>query len=595
VDEQTAVTKAKTCAWTDSRYCASCESLSSYFTSRSHCRVCGQSVCQDCVRVGDVKWLTAPFVRLCAGIPETHRTSMKVCAACFASCREREETWMWACQLPALMLHGVHAAEWRRMAAEPARAKQDQGGQEDQGVRTTVLARCARKLLARFASLTAPSKLEFANKGYRTTPLDQALLATTPRLHVFDIVHRTPKFLSTPPNLLQLHSLPLHIVMSILHQPATKEVIQRCCEEQPATAEDEDAEPCPRAASPAEPDIADRAEGRAAADYSAAAADRAKFASPNHRSLSLVRRAALPVVLPFAAACNRNCMLSSMSRAQRAAAYLHDRPGAVVSTEWLGPMLLQQLEQHRNNLDVLRMISLLTDPKDAAEKESLASDFRQSKQAALFYHGKTHRLLHMRFPRRGVAEVMLAPNLLLTVWLEGVDRRLIIAAAFASYSLYRTTFQKTAALPFEPHVERAPVAPAALIRPSVKDRNIDCPPNPGTLACPTSLFVQSLLLTVLQVATGQLVDRARARYLVDGQGRLLFYSAPLLPKAAAGASVAAAQPTALDTHAQQVVRKACTNLFRTNREYIFWLGYILTGTKRHFRPIAEDSPFIYLV
>jgi hypothetical protein len=54
--------------------------------------------------------------------------------------------------------------------------------------------------------------------------------------------------------------------------------------------------------------------------------------------------------------------------------------------------------------------------------------------------------------------------------------------------------------------------------------------NIAQCATPESMFVQSLLLTILQLQTGQFIDRANAKFLVDNTGTLLCYKAPLLPK-----------------------------------------------------------------
>ena len=555
--------------WRNTRFCGICNTTGSYFSWRSHCRVCGINVCQSCILEGKAEWLVAPYVELCDRIPDTHKTVMKVCLGCKVECEDREETWMWAQLLPCLMLRGVHYPEWtvliEKSMGNPNRA---------------TIKRCATKLRDRYLALTSHDKVEFANKGYRKTALDDALIATVPKLHVFDVVHRTPKFEATPPQNLQLHSLPFYIVLSILHVPASATVVKRGCKELVHRKEEDDM-----------------------ASMGSTTSTNADTNSSNRDErveTEVQRRGALAVILPFVHGSNRARMLGEMSLGQRVTAYLHDRSNSLVPSDCVPERVVQQLEQHRNNMDLLHMISV---SEDGPMKTSLMDDFRASKQAALFYKGRMHALLHMRCMRPGLMEVRIAPDVLLTLWLDQVDRRLIVAAAFAHYDLYKALFQRTLALPFQTHVENAPPSPAAMIRPSISGREIDCPPDVHTIANTTSTFIQSLLLTVLQISTGKFVDRERARYLVDKQGRLLYYWAPLMETEELEESEEAEElreqkrkrERAEETHAQQVVRKAIVNVFHTHIEYVFWLGFILTGTRRHFRPIEDDNPFVFLV
>ena len=128
----------------------------------------------------------------------------------------------------------------------------------------------------------------------------------------------------------------------------------------------------------------------------------------------------------------------------------------------------------------------------------------------------------------------------------------------------------------------------------------DCGNNAAKMRRATlkSMFVQSLVLTALQLSTRRHIDRANAKFLVDGAGILLCYHAPLLLR---GCEPHVACPhgtvpdTALSLEQQAAVRTACADLVCSNPEFLFWLGALLTGTRRAVSKVARDSPFIYLV
>ena len=130
---------------------------------------------------------------------------------------------------------------------------------------------------------------------------------------------------------------------------------------------------------------------------------------------------------------------------------------------------------------------------------------------------------------------------------------------------------------------------------------------------------QSLLLTILQLASGRKIDRARAKFLVNNAGTLLCYDAPLLPPDAAVPvwrdacqhyAQECAQECALEPAQQDDVRAACAKFIRDAPEYVVWLGVLLTGSKQSegylkgsgnsgrmpaISSICADSPLIFLV
>ena len=82
--------------WHDTRLCGRCQSLRSYIGFRSHCRVCGKSVCHACTAPSaPAAWLEVPFVRLCRNIPPTHRRTMRCCTECAQKAALDELDYVW--------------------------------------------------------------------------------------------------------------------------------------------------------------------------------------------------------------------------------------------------------------------------------------------------------------------------------------------------------------------------------------------------------------------------------------------------------------------------------------------------------------------
>ena len=104
--------------WTDTRLCGRCQTFGSYLTFRSHCRICGKSICSSC-KEPDVpdKWLDVPYVRLCRSIPDTHKTSMKACIDCLIlPDSPRQIIYGSSCCIAQSQM--IHARHWKEMATK---------------------------------------------------------------------------------------------------------------------------------------------------------------------------------------------------------------------------------------------------------------------------------------------------------------------------------------------------------------------------------------------------------------------------------------------------------------------------------------------
>jgi hypothetical protein len=151
--------------------------------------------------------------------------------------------------------------------------------------------------------------------------------------------------------------------------------------------------------------------------------------------------------------------------------------------------------------------------------------------------------------------------------------------------------------------------------------------NIAHCATPESMFVQSLLLTILQLQIGQFIDRANAKFLVDNTGTLLCYKAPLLPKTDEPTEPSNEEPSneepshnanqehqpstetfALSAEHRLKVRHAISTFISQHAANAAWLGLLLTSSAtsssatssatssaRPIRRIKADSPLIFVI
>ena len=301
-------------------------------------------------------------------------------------------------------------------------------------------------------------------------------------------------------------------------------------------------------------------------------------------------RPELAVIFPYVHVSNAQRMLDCMPVCQRVAACLH---GAVNVARFDDGDVARSVARLRSGIALIRSIV----GNDAAATPTQKSLFPIS----FMYGGKPCRVMATRQVKPDVLELVCECGVLLTAWVCGVDRRLIAASAFAHFQLYQSAFESVVAGDCDA-CDGASVCAccrggagftsAALILPS-HSKTVDCPQSPRDTASAASVFTQSLILTVLQVVTGQLVDRSSAKCIVDSRGRMLYYHAPLLPVGTNAGATASARHPALD--AQTVsVRASCVAMFRGNPEYVHWISFILTGIHHCITPLPDDCPLVFV-
>ena len=208
--------------WTNTRLCGVCQALSSYFVlRRSHCRLCGRTICPPC-NAGPVpkEWLNVPYVRLCRGIPATHASEMRCCIQCAEAARLSEADYLWHHILGRPLTDGAFKAKWR---AEPAE------GQREVDVEV-YLQQSAAALLKEYTRAVASPLPDFACKNFAHSVACHRAVSHDAKLYVFDLVYNTPK--ARAASAAELLEVPLDIptLATILSRPITCDaVFDRIC------------------------------------------------------------------------------------------------------------------------------------------------------------------------------------------------------------------------------------------------------------------------------------------------------------------------------------------------------------------------------
>lgn len=208
--------------WHDTRLCGRCQSYRSYLGFRSHCRICGRSVCSSCTAspAPTAAWLDAPFVRLCRNIPATHMRTMRCCVTCAEQAELDEVDYVWARVLHLPVPEGLSMKPWRAESV-PEDADKYLRDRADQ-VRGT------------FARLTDAVGAEFACRGFSRSAVEDRLVALDAhRLHAFDLVHGTPKLLTASEAAVRAVPLTFTLIVTLLSRPLACRAIMLAVE-QPA-------------------------------------------------------------------------------------------------------------------------------------------------------------------------------------------------------------------------------------------------------------------------------------------------------------------------------------------------------------------------
>ena len=470
-------------AWVaSSRYCGVCNSLSSFFSRRSHCRVCGSSVCLSCAVDGDEAWLRAPYITLCAGIPEGTHARMRVCKACHAACCEREQTWLWSRVLVDLLPFGVHAKDWEACSRneracsrdERACSRNERACSHKEPVRVRdasqlALAHCTSRLAARFRHLTAAddrsratseraggeratsesgaSDFERAASDFESaasdfegaalvpTVLDRALVAADKAtVHAFDVTHRTPKFVSLPDRdaAALLHKMCIRDVLSVLRQPQSVQTATWCSASQ-------------------EQDGSCRAELVAALPVCAPSNRRALVASMSRQqkiaAACVHGRLAVDALATFDASAAADARQRVCALLDTLEIIRHARPQARPQGPQ-GPQARPQGPQARKAeaAPQARKAEAGSRKAEAGSQKAEAVKLPAADAAHIYAGGTERRLTEVHWldpPQYSVAEIVCSPPSRLMLWLECVDPRLVAAAAFVSPAMYLSLFQST--------------------------------------------------------------------------------------------------------------------------------------------------------
>ena len=189
---------------------------------RSHCRICGRSVCSACTSspAPPAAWLDAPFVRLCRNIPAPHAGPMRCCAPCASETQLDEVDYVWASVLRRPVPEGLSVKPWRAESVPEDTEK--------------YLRDRAEQVSATFARLTDAVGAEFACRGFARSALEDRLVALDAhRLHAFDLVHGTPKLLRSSEAAVRAVLLTFTLIVTLLSRPLACQAVMRAVE-QPA-------------------------------------------------------------------------------------------------------------------------------------------------------------------------------------------------------------------------------------------------------------------------------------------------------------------------------------------------------------------------
>lgn len=505
--------------WTDTRLCGRCKGLSTYMGFRSHCRLCGASVCSSCVSPETAdKWSSLPFVRLCDSIPDTHvDRPFKACRACAGLVLHKLDVCQKTDLLIQLVPYGVHRQEWAALAQVPSSAP---------------ICVAARSLGSRLHELVC--RQEFASRGYEHDATDAALIKGDADMHVYDMVYTTSKALHADKHS-RVPALPLCLVLSILHREGPTPWSVRAC--------------------------------------------MSKMRHCIPAIFELVHHATRQFILEHGMLNTDQIQCLHMLNPDDAFLPLHV-PGEVQTL----------VEKHRSNIAVLSLLSQME--PGAKERKSLTADFIASKNAGLIFQGRFRHILHIHTLNPGHLEVFCEPRKCVHAFVDGVDARLVVGSAFASWALYRAAFQnlvRTASGQCALLVSRPALANSCHCSYQARVKNWVKGATEG------SVFMQCQVLTVLQATTKRFIDTGKLLASIDAKGRLLFLRAPLLPPGIKPAGPSDLLPPGgiMDQHTRTMVHQACAALFKNQREHVYWLARLLTGEERAV-PVTLDSKFTFV-
>ena len=621
--------------WTDTRLCGVCQTLGSYFIlRRSHCRVCGRTMCPSC-NAGTVpsEWLDVPYMRLCRGIPQTHAHVMRCCIHCAEETRLSEADYLWHRVLDRQLADDTYKAKWRPESLRAA------------GV-VAYLDRAADALREEYEHAVASPLPEFACTNFGHSAACHRAVSHDGKLHMFDVVYTTPKLLAAPAAELAALQLDVPTIATLLSRPITCDaVFDRIRKYAPGDD--------------AFPSLYHLTAHENRARFLSAATQQQRTCLHMHLPSDDMLRKTLPAGVLADVAAHRAC-LSSFARAADAGiaaggtvgalAQLRDiiaeqphilfkgEPYRVCGATYISPSVLAVAAESDANgtpcrlrvlfgaqacvVDALAfvnwevfarafvgmtvlddgcaavVISVPVAPGVPGASPAVAGPGAKGTTAnaasatapiakgtganAVTAKGTSASTDSSNAAGANVAGSNAASSKGLSYTpsaAQGARSATALGAVSTTYSpasassaTHAPVFAANPSAGAETH------AVDALYDAEAPCEELAVAAMWGTLrsACPRSLIFQCAALTILQVTSGRLVDRSKLRFMLDEDQRILVYSVFLLPLGDAGTDCPGPWTRwSLHPDAAARVRTFCARIFRANREYTYFVSALL--------------------
>lgn len=581
--------------WHDTRLCGRCQTLGSYLSFRSHCRICGRSVCSACRPQEEApnEWLTAPYVTLCRGIPETHRGVMKCCTVCSDQTKQSEADYLWSEILKRSIVDDENKVHWRTQA----RQKQDNEHMQ----------RAAAALLKKYEDLVTVERMQYANRAFDHDKAAHRIIQHDADLTIFDLVYNTKKLQNAEPGDIADLKVPFHFATTILAGPVTHEFVFQHLY---------------RAHAPQIPSVF----------HLIAPVNRAKVL----KMLRAQQKQCLYMHLPHEPEVQRSFPLSMRGDVDWHRAFIdvlalfgrtdHATRSALINDFTAGRTASIFFQGELRRMDMIGYVC-----RDVAEivtkthkKLRVFTDVDSNLiNAAAFVSWPAFRTAFQGMVRLNTNQAVLVTSSSSRTS-DALPPRLVYGVPeYLKTATTRRRRKVSEVAPFPP--------PPSLTGGGVKAQS---PPNATeeemakadleqerleqerkekkweqdyvkkmwsllSTATTGTILLQCALLTVLQITTKRLIDRSKLRFTVDDKDRLIVFKAPLLD-----ADVTECEPGGpWETHflndaAVVQVRNACSKVLVDNLEYAFWVGTLLNGGEKLSEPISamtkEDHKWIFM-
>lgn len=560
--------------WTDTRLCGRCQTLSSYIGFRSHCRICGQSVCSSCREpVVPEKWLNVPYVRLCREIPETHKGTMKACTSCAETARQSEADYLWTELLHRTISDDTHAKHWKTIATR----KQD----------NEYMTKAADALMKKYEALINLTSMEFANCNYSHDQTSHRLIQHDKNtLHLFDVVYKTKKMENATEGDISAMSIPFHFATTILSCPGLKEIVAQHIQRKHANSV-----PC---------------------IYQLVSASNRtrvlKMLRPEQvqclymhyphdtdvqRALPLTMRGDVDRHRTFIDVLTHMGEQPHVQRAELVTSLAKARPPAI--------MLLGALRRIAT-IGYCAPDSFRLESRSGSTVSVFTNVDGNLIRASAYASWPLFRYAFQGLLRLGSGRsvLVIAPSNATMAHSDPADVYKVPTPISSKRRSVESGGGGGGGGGFkEPTNDEKEQAHRAFGERSVSlvDDQVKSMWALLRTATTGSILLQCVVLTILQYTTKKKIDRSKLRFAIDGSNRLVVYDAPLLD--------AGTEQTVKDeifdkayTKPEGVVqvRASCEKLFKQNREYVFWCGTMLNGGELLTEPVKElepNSPWVF--